>query len=173
MRAAGAEKCGNGGEAVTQQIRLRIEEREDFVIVTSYVLSALICRIRGLTVRRFTVAAEEILPNGLEEYLRRIINTNRYAAPCFRYSHIREDPIEKEGLYRILGAQLTALKMEKTECFRDIVLTDTMDGAAAFDIVCTEPFFLACRDLTGSFLYTGQDGAEEALVPKYGGARMD
>ena len=152
-----------------REVKLKIEGGEDFVIITPQMLAALISRIHRLAMRELTVSVEDILPSGLGAYLEKTINTNRYAAPCFRYSHILEDPITREGLHRILRAQLEVLKMNQAACFHSIVLTDTIDGEAGFDIACTEPFFWACKDTTVRFVYTGQDGDREILVLEYGG----
>lgn len=147
-------------------VTLRIEGGKDFVIITPQMLSALICRIRGLTALRFTVSAEEILPGRLEQYLERLINTNRHAASCFRYSDILEEPITKKGLYRIVRAQLEVLEMDRTVCFQSIVQADTAEGGTIFDIVCTESFFRACRDISMRFAYTGQDGMRK-IIDRY------
>lgn len=142
---------------------LKIEGGKDFVIITPQMLSALICLIRRHTVRRFTMPVEEIMPGGLEQYLERLINTNRYAAPCFRYSDIMEEPITKGGLYRIMGSQLEVLKMDRTVCFHSVVPADVTDGETVLDIACTEPFFLACKDLAMRFAYIGQSGEREII----------
>jgi len=145
---------------------LKIEGGKDFVIITPQMLSALICQIRIHTVQCFTVPVEEIMPGRLEQYLEKLINTNRYAAPCFRYSDIMEEPITKDGLYRIVGSQLEVLKMDRTACFHSVVPVDATDGEAALDIACTEPFFLACKDITMRFAYIGQSG-ERKIINRY------
>lgn len=147
-----------------QEYMLKIDGREDFVIITPQMLSNLISRIRDLPERELVVAVREIIPGGLEEYLEKVINTNRYTAPCFRYSHILEDPITKKGLHRILRQQLEVMEMDRTACFQSIVLADTINGEAEFDIACTEPFFWACKDSRVRFIYVCPDGEQRALV---------
>lgn len=151
-----------------QEFMLKINGGEDFVIITPQMLSALIVQIHRLPERELKVAVREILPTGLEEYMEKIINTNRYTASCFRYRQILEDPITKKELHRILRGQLEVLEMNQTACFQSIVLADTISGEAGFDIACTEPFFWACKDSMVRFVYVYSDGEREALVLKYG-----
>lgn len=150
-----------------QECKLIIDGGEDFVIVTPQMLSALISRIRELPGRELVVAVREILPQGLEEYMEKVINTNRCTASCFQYSYILEDLITKRELYRILRQQLEALEMNQTTCFQRIVLADTISGEAGFDIACTEPFFWACKDSRVRFVYVSPEGEQEALVLEY------
>ena len=152
-----------------QECKLIIDGGEDFVIVTPRMLSALISRIHEHPGRELVVAVREILPQGLEEYMEKVINTNRCTASCFRYSHILEDPITKRELHRILGQQLEVLEMNQTACFQRIVLVDTISGEAEFDIACTDPFLWACKDSRVRFVYVGPEGEQEALVLEYAG----
>lgn len=152
-----------------QECKLIIDGGKDFVIITPQMLSALISRIRGLPKRELVVAVREILPQSLEEYMEKVINTNRYTASCFRYGYILEDPITKRELHRILRQQLEVLEMNRTACFQSIVLADTISGEAGFDIACTEPFFWACKDSGVRFVYAGPEGEQETLVIEYAG----
>ncbi len=144
-------------------VTLKIEGGNDFVIVTARMLSALICRIQGLAVRRFTISVEEIMPRGLEQYLERLINTNRHAAACFRYSYISEDPITKNELYRIVRTQLEVLEMDRTACFQSIVPADAADGDILFHIACTEAFFRVCKDSALRLEYICREGQREII----------
>ena len=151
-----------------RELMLKINRGEDFIIITSRMLSSLIVQIHKNPEREIRVAVKEILPKELEEYMERIINTNRYTASCFRYRQILEDPITKKELHRILQGQLEVLEMNQTACFQSIVLTDTISGEAGFDIACTEPFFWACKDSMVRFVYVCPDGEKETLVLEYG-----
>ncbi len=151
-----------------REYKLEISGGEDFVIITPQMLSALIFRIHKLCRQKLVVAVKDIVPADMEEYLGRMINTNRHAAPCFHYCQISEDPITKRGLYRILRQQLEGLEMERRACFQSIVLADTIKGEAGFDIVCATPFFWACRDTAVKFIYFCPDGRQENLVLEYG-----
>ena len=147
---------------------LKISGGEDFIIITSQMLSALIFHIHELQRREFTVAVRDIVPRELEGYLVNIINTNRYAAPCFRYGQILEEPVTRRELQRILRQQLEGLELDRAACFRSVVLADTVSGEAGFGIACTEPFFWACKDTMARFVYFCPDGRREILVMKYG-----
>ncbi len=151
-----------------QELLLKINGGKDFVIITPQMLSALIVQIHRLPERELRVAVKEILPEDLEKYIEKIINTNRFTASCFRYSHILEDPITKKELHRILRGQLEVMEMNQTACFHSIVLADTISGEAGFDIACTEPFFWACKDSMVKFAYVCPDGEQETLVLEYG-----
>lgn len=153
-----------------QEFMLKISGGEDFVIITPQMLSSLILQIRRLPERELMVEVKDILPKGLEEYMERIINTNRHTVSCFQYSQIPEDPITGKELHRIVRGQLETLEMNQTACFQSIVLADTISGEAGFDIACTEPFFWACKDSAIRFVYVCPDGEREMLILEYGQA---
>ena len=127
-------------------------------------LSFLITRVHRHPEREPRVAVRKSLPRELEEYLERIINPKRHAAPCFRYRRILENPITKKQLHRILRGQL---EMNQTVCFHEIVLADTISGEAGFDIACTEPFFWACKNSAVRFVYVCPEGGLEVQVLEY------
>ena len=154
-----------------QEYRLTINGGGDFVIITPQMLSSLISQIHRTPERELRVAVREILPQGLEDYMEKIINTNRYTATCFRYSQILEDPITKKELYRIVRGQLEVLEIDQTACFQSIVLADTISGEAGFDIACKESFFWACKDSRVRFVYICPDGEQEMLILKYEGVQ--
>ena len=154
-----------------QEYRLTINGGGDFVIITPQMLSTLISQIHRTPERELRVAVREILPQGLEDYMEKIINTNRYTATCFRYSQILEDPITKKELYRIVRGQLEVLEIDQTACFQSIVLADTISGEAGFDIACMESFFWACKDSRVRFVYICPDGEQEMLILEYEGVQ--
>lgn len=123
-----------------REYKLEISGGEDFVIITPQMLSALIFRIHKLCRQKLVVAVKDIVPADMEEYLGRMINTNRHAAPCFHYCQISEDPITKRGLYRILRQQLEGLEMERRACFQSIVLADTIKGRPDLTLYAPPPF---------------------------------
>lgn len=129
-----------------RECKLKIDVGEDFVIITPQMLSALISRIHRVPGRELVVAAQEIIPIGLAEYMEKVINTNRYTTSCFRYSYILEDPITTKELHQILRLQMEVLEMDQTTCFRSVAPADISSEEEGFYIICTEPFFEACKD---------------------------
>ena len=154
----------DGGKGAERELRLKIHDREEFLIVTPRMLSTLIVRIHGLSGREFTMAVRDLMPGELEAYLEKVINTNRHAAPCFQYKRIPQDPITRRELHRICRDQLKELEMDRKACFRSIVPAVAAGGEAGYSIVCGEVFLRACKDAKVKFFYVGPDGEREALV---------
>lgn len=164
---SGEGAAQRSGERMGREMQLKIDGGEDFVLITPRILSSLIVRVRRHPERELWVTVREILSRELEEYLERLVNTNRHAAPCFRYNRIREEPITKKELHGILRGQLEGLEMNRMLCFHGIALADTVSGEAGFDIACTKPFFRACKDSAVRFVYSCPDGSQETLVLEY------
>lgn len=150
-----------------KEYKIKINGGDDFVIVFPSVAASLIAKARENGVKEFVVGIEDIMPERMREYLLRVINTNRYTSSQFRFSQILEDPITKEGLYRILQEQLVDMEMDGELCFQKIELIEMMSGESGLEMEGTKPFIWACRDSASSFLYTLEDGSQEKLVIEF------
>lgn len=146
------------------EYKLKINGVTDFIIISPRVLSSLIAKIHDSPDSEITVEVEEIMPLEFTEYLLRVINSNRFADQHFRYRYISEHPMSETELYEILRRQLMNASVQKSICFRNICLADTISGKKEFDIECSKPFFWVCKDSSSRFFYTCEDGRQELLV---------
>jgi len=150
-----------------KEYRLKINGGYDFIIISPQTISLLISKIHNSPDKELAVKVEDIMPADFAKYLVNVINSNRQANIRFRYSQIAADPITKRELYQLMREQLSLMDMDKTLCFENIKLVNTMTGEAGFDIDCTEPFFWACKDTAAQFVYTYSDGRQETLILEY------
>lgn len=150
-----------------KEYRLKINGRYGFIILSPQTISLLISKIHNSPNKELAVKVEDIMPADFARYLVNVINSNRQTNICFRYSQIAADPITKRELYQLMQKQLSFMDMDKTLCFENIKLVNTMTGETGFDIDCTEPFFWACKDSAARFVYTFSDGRQETLVIEY------
>ena len=151
-----------------KEYKLKINGGYDFVVVPPQTISSLISKIYDSPNAELTVCAEDIMPAGFAEYIVNVINSNRQTNIRFRFRQIIADPITKRELYQLMQEQLNLMDVNRTPCFENIKLVDTMTGEAGFDIACTEPFFWACKDTAAKFVYTFSDGGERTLIIEYG-----
>ena len=89
-----------------KEYKLKINGGYDFVVIASQTLSSLISKIHDSPEAELCVRAEDIMPSDFSKYLVNVINSNREASICFRYSQIVADPITKRELYRLMQEQL-------------------------------------------------------------------
>lgn len=150
-----------------KEYKLKINGGYDFVVIAPQTLSSLISKIHDSPEAELCVRIEDIMPSDFAKYLVNVINSNREASICFRYRQIVADPITKRELYRLMQEQLDMMDINSEKCFDTIRLIDTLNGEAGFNVVCTEPFFWACKDSAARFVYTFPDGRQETLVIEY------
>lgn len=150
-----------------KEYRLKINGGYDFIVIAPKTLSSLISKIHDSSETELCVRVEDIMPSDFAKYLVNVINSNREASICFRYRQTVADSITKRELYRLMQEQLDMMDINSEKCFDTIRLIDTLNGEAGFDVVCTEPFFWACKDSAARFVYTFPDGRQETLVIEY------
>lgn len=150
-----------------KEYKIRINGGADFVVVFPEVISSLISKIRDNGNEELVVGIEEVMPEQMTEYLLRALNTNRFTNSQFRFRQILEDPITKEGLYRVLGEQLQSMDIDERKCFDKVELVEMLSGDSGLEIECTIPFLWACKDTAAVFLYTFPDGEKEKIRIEY------
>ncbi|MBS6195410.1 MAG: hypothetical protein KH828_07495 [Clostridiales bacterium] len=143
-----------------------IEQKMDFVIVFPSMVSVLLSDAGILRGETHVVQPGRLMPEAMTEYLLQMINTNRYASQLFRYRQIREEPLERMGLYRLLGEQLGRMGMDGIPCFTGFRLTGENQREAGFQISYGKEFLRASRDEGGRFLYLFSDTRREEIILK-------
>lgn len=143
-----------------KEYRFQVAEQRNFVIVFPSMVSAFLKDARGVGIRRGKLKLEQILEKPREEYLLRMINTNRTVYEGFYYRQIHDIPMGRTGLCCLLQEQLGKMKIDGRDCFDSIVFEVT---EGKIQVLYSDSFTNASRDLRGEYLYLFSDKREEQI----------
>lgn len=143
-----------------REYRFQVAELRNFVIVFPSMVSVFLKDARGSGIGRGKLKLEQILEKPREEYLLRMINTNRTVYEGFYYRQIHDIPMGRIDLCYLLQEQLGNMKIDGRDCFDSIVL-GVAEGK--IQVMYSDSFTNASRDLGGEYLYIFSDKREEQI----------
>lgn len=144
--------------------KIKFSGKREFIIISPGILLSLIREVQKSVKKEISVDVEQLMPESYQQYILNVINVNR-DNPYFAFDYICENPVRKKELFQILRKQLGRVRLENKGCFDEIRLIEKR--GKWFELECAEPFWIACKDVEGIFLYCHSDGRQEVLIIEY------
>lgn len=138
-----------------KEYRIKITGKYDVIVLSPNMIARLIDKIRGSDTKEIVIPAEEILPQGYTEYIKRVMQTNSI-----------QPHIGRKNVYDLTAKQIRLLKIDEERCF-DKVDVDMPDDTANFNLETNEKFFMLTKQSSSRFICSYENENEIAVTLRY------
>lgn len=132
-----------------------ITGNHDILVLSPEIIGTLIEKIRCSDTKELIIFADELLPKGYAEYLKRVMQINDIGKN-----------IGRQDVYDLTAKKIGMLKVKQQKCF-DKAKAETTENAEPFNLEKNEKLFLLTKQSDSRFICDYENGEKIVVSLKY------